>query len=164
MGSQGKVGDLLRTQLRAERLRRNWSQLDVTNMITERYGINIYASSVAKIEAGDRTVFPEELFAFADLFGMSADALLGRSSSGTDVMWAASKLSTNAHKMVAELLGIQQHVADDVQDLAHYADRDKKSESVQSLIDAGNRSYAALIAARDALSALADEFPLPGRN
>lgn len=162
MGSQNRIGNLFRVQLKLERTRRGWSQLQLANAVASRHKMAMYSTTIAKLEAGDRGVTVDELFAFAEIFGTSVDALIGHRPGGTDVMWAASKLSSNAHRFVGEVISLQERLSGDVGDLAYYADRDQHREAVQPLIDAGNRSYAALFAASDALSRLAGEFPMPG--
>lgn len=138
--------------------------MQVANAMAKRYGVEVYSTTIAKIEAGDRAVRVDELYAFADLFGMSADALLGRMSHGSDVVWAASKLSSTAHKCVGEVLNLQERLSSDVQDLTHYAERDHRRQSVESLIAAANVACMVLKEAQQELSAVACEFPLPGRS
>ncbi len=49
-------------------------------MLADR-GVSTYATTVAKIEGGDRAVRIDEAVAIADVFGMSLDAFLGRGQS-----------------------------------------------------------------------------------
>ena len=49
-------------------------------MLADR-GVATYATTVAKIEAGDRAVRLDEAVAIADIFGMSLDVFLGRNQS-----------------------------------------------------------------------------------
>ena len=78
MGNQGRVGDQFRERLKAERKRRDWSQEDVAKMLSDKGIHGVYATTIAKIEAGDRAVRIDELTGIADLFEVSLDQLLGR--------------------------------------------------------------------------------------
>lgn len=120
----------------------------------------MYASTIAKIENGHRAVRPDELAAFADLFGMSTDILLGRSGSASDVLWAASKLSSNAQKMIGEVEHLQSRLLNDLQDLNVCITRDK--HPMIHMHDTAHRASLALQGAADALAAVAGEFPIPG--
>lgn len=64
-------------QLRNERGHRGWSQADMAKMLSDK-GIPMHATTIAKIEAGDRAVKIEEAAGIADLLGVSLDRLLGR--------------------------------------------------------------------------------------
>lgn len=160
MGRQGVIGDLFRVELRRERERHGLSQLELANAVAARHGLAMYASTIAKIEAGGRDVRVDELFAFADLFDVSTDALLGRPGSAVDVAWAASRLSSTAGKMVHEVLNLQEKLSADVDDVRSYADREHKD--MVTLFSAATRASAALGRAATELNALASEFPLPG--
>jgi len=121
-------------------------------------------STISKIEAGDRAVRIDEAAGFADLFGTSTDALLGRPSSGADLMWALSKLSSNAHKMVNEVSSLRQRLHADAQDVRDYATRGRQAGKVESTLSAVSMFDAALQLAHRRATALAGEFPLPGRG
>lgn len=164
MGNSLNPAARLRMQLRQERERRGWSQVALANALATRYHVPFYAQTIAKIENGERTVRADELGAFADAFGMTTDALLGRSSSGTDVLWAASKLSSNAQKMVSEVMTLQDRLFNDTQDLCVYAERENQRPVADQLVDHARRAQLALQGAADALAKLAGEFPLPGRG
>ena len=162
MGMDKLVRDRLRERLRTERERRGWSQAELTHRISNHGVVGWYPSTVAKIEAGDRSVYVHELLAFADLFGVTVDTLLGRRPDVSDVLWATSRLSSNAAKMAADISGLQQRVGDDLRELINFADRERKRESIQSPIDLAAQAVARLAQAHEALTALASEFPLPG--
>jgi transcriptional regulator with XRE-family HTH domain len=161
MGKQGRVGDRFRLRLKAERERRGWSQADVARALSSRKVPNTHATTIAKIEWGDRGVRVDELSALADLFGMSVDALIGHGSSGTDLVWAASKLTTNAQRMVAGMEDLRRRIADDLQDVQHYASFSGQSVPIRQLIAAADIALQIMADAKGALLMLAEEFP-PG--
>lgn len=162
MGSQGSVGDRFRVQVSAERRRRGWSQTELSNRLREVGLLHILASTVAKIENGDRSVRIDEAHAIAQLFGVSTDALLGVSSNGSDVLWAASKLTTNAQRAIGDLIRIQKQVADDATDLAAFSGREGETGPPHPLVSSAVEASAALTAAIERISDMASEFPLPG--
>ena len=97
-----RVDDLLRDNLRNERERRKLTQTQVAEMLLTRVR-SMHTSTVAKIEAGTRAVHADELSAYADIFGVSVDALLGRTRDGTDLAWAVAKLTSSAQKTASEV-------------------------------------------------------------
>jgi transcriptional regulator with XRE-family HTH domain len=92
----------LRQRICDERERHGWSQVAFATKVSER-GLVLHASTIAKIETGKRAVHIDELDIFADIFGMSMDALVGRRGDSSDLAWAASKLTSNAQKMAGDL-------------------------------------------------------------
>lgn len=156
MGKQGPVGDRLRVRLLTEREQRRWSRATVRGEL-ERRGAGMHISTIAKIEAGDRAVRPEELVAFADLFGVTVDALLGRRG-GSDLVWAVSKLSSNAQRIANEVAVLDNRLTDEIADVHHYATGDGIAEIKAAARDAKD----ALKRARTALLTLAGLFPAGG--
>ena len=71
-------GRLFSKRLRAEREQRGWSQADMAERLSDK-DIPMHWTTIAKIEAGDRSVRIAEAVGIADLFEVSLDALLGRS-------------------------------------------------------------------------------------
>lgn len=134
----------------------------MAEVANERYGLGFHASGIAKIEAGDREVRITELAAFADLFGASADAMLGRVSGTTDVLWAASKLTDNAQKAAADIVALKERTHEDAKTLWTFAEREGQGNAAKRLVDPAVKACAALEAARVKLVALGHEFPLPG--
>lgn len=162
MSKQGPIGDLFRVQLKMERLRRMMTQGDLATAIRKQSDIQIYPSTIGKIEAGERDVRVDELFAFSGLFGISVDALLGGRGSGADALWAAEKLSSNASKMANDMFAFREKIDGDIQTLEECAERDKRFEAVADLCAAALAARMQIDNARIALSAVAGEFPLPG--
>ncbi len=66
-----------RETLRRERESRGWSQAHLARLLTAR-GLTIYPTTVAKIEAGERSARIDEMVAVADIIQVSLDALHDR--------------------------------------------------------------------------------------
>lgn len=158
MGKTEYFGDQFRQRVRAERERRGWTQSQVASMIERRGVPGAIATTIAKLEAGNRAVRVDELAALADIFGISVDALIGRNSAGSDLVWAISKLTSTAGKAINDVSSIGQRISGEMQDVRHYAQFD--SHSVDNLIHTGITTCNMLAAARSSLRELADQFPL----
>jgi transcriptional regulator with XRE-family HTH domain len=78
MGKQSVAETRFRERVQQERRQRKWSRADLAKMLQSKGFEHIYASTVAKIEYGERSVRIDEATAIADLFEVSVDALLGR--------------------------------------------------------------------------------------
>jgi transcriptional regulator with XRE-family HTH domain len=79
MGSNEVSKSRFRKNLRDQRDSRNWSQAHLAKLLSAR-GLSVYATTIAKVEAGERGATIDEIVAVADVFGVSVDALVGRSS------------------------------------------------------------------------------------
>lgn len=155
MGNQGPVEDRFRQRLRSERGRRGWSQAQLA-LAAERKGVNLYPSTIAKIESGDRAVRLDELNAFADLFGLSIEALAGLNGNRGDLMWAVSKMTTNAQTAARDIDMIHSRVAAELEDVKFYADWDNRTERLTALISSAQHVCDELESAHKALTMLAD--------
>lgn len=88
-----------RQELRYERERRGWSQEHVAKLLAAKGFGQVYATTIAKIEAGDRAVTIAEAAAIAGLFGVSLDVMLGRSVElATDVTYLVDGLRDAARR------------------------------------------------------------------
>jgi transcriptional regulator with XRE-family HTH domain len=65
------------TRIKQLREERNWGQVELAAAINVDYGIKIEQSDISEIERCVRSVKDFELKAFAEIFGVSADWLLG---------------------------------------------------------------------------------------
>lgn len=101
--------------LKAQREHHGWSQPELAGRLKER-GIDLmHPTTVAKIEAGTRSVRINEALAFADVFDMSVDALLGRREPDhTTLTFAMVNASSYAAKAQRDLQA-PQNTADDVE-------------------------------------------------
>lgn len=157
MGIQGFYGDRLRQRIRSERERRGWSQAEVAGLFPVSFGI--YPSTIAKIESGDRSVRPDELIVIADALSISLDALVGRSTSGSDLVWSISRLTSTAHRLATQMNVDLNLLADQIEDVQDYG---TGSDSAKRLIESGFACVGSLQAAQQQLTELAGEFPLVG--
>ncbi|OBI77011.1 helix-turn-helix transcriptional regulator [Mycobacterium sp. E740] len=119
MGRQSLVETRFRERVRRERERRDWSQAELAKLLQDKGIGSVYPTTVAKIEAGERAVRIDEATALADIFEVSVDALLGRSSSfEQDRLYAVrdaalqatagvSAISTTLINVFAELEGLE---------------------------------------------------------
>jgi transcriptional regulator with XRE-family HTH domain len=78
MGSQKWIDQRFGKRVKAERDDRGWSQADMAKMLSDRGIQPMHPTTVAKIEAGDRSVRINEAVGIADLMDVPLDTLLGR--------------------------------------------------------------------------------------
>ncbi|OBF98874.1 helix-turn-helix domain-containing protein [Mycolicibacter sinensis] len=78
MESRSPVENRFRERVSHERKLHGWSQAELAKMLTAKGIRGVYATTVAKIESGERAVRINEAAALADLFSTTTDALLGR--------------------------------------------------------------------------------------
>lgn len=139
-----------RERLRSERERRGLSQADLAKQVKSRGVLSVYPSTVAKIEAGERSVKIDEASAIADVFGMSVDALLGRKASpASDVASILAGLQHASGKAVLDLAAMQAVIQGWFAELG-----DVVFTSRDELDKLGKRSLDALSAAQSALYAI----------
>jgi transcriptional regulator with XRE-family HTH domain len=117
MGRKKWTDDYFGKRLRRERDSRGWSQAQLAKMLSDK-DIPMHWTTVAKIEAGDRSVRIDEAAGIADLFGVSVDGLLGRRprpkadlfmalrgvlEAARSAAWQVSALETGLRDQLAEL-------------------------------------------------------------
>lgn len=104
--------------MRAERKARNLSQADLAkalNAVTEQ---DWHTTTIAKIEAGERSVRIDEAAAIADIFELSLDGFLGRNKSPRETaMYSARALSGSISQATYQLGSIHETLRDRVADL-----------------------------------------------
>jgi transcriptional regulator with XRE-family HTH domain len=159
MGYASSTAELLRKRIRAERENHGWSQEFVANAMS-RFGF--HASTVAKIEVGQRCVRADELSALADLFNVSTDTLLERRAGAMDAAWSAEKLAGTSQKIAMEISALKDRLINEVHDVRFYAERDNQFRSTRDLLEAAELADRAMSNACEALLTLADQFPLIG--
>jgi hypothetical protein len=82
--------------------------------VLSEHGITAYPTTVAKIESGERAVKVNELAVFADIFGVSLDALVGRPARPAgDLSYAEERLRA--------VLGHAERFAADESNMVHEA-------------------------------------------
>lgn len=154
MGKQGDVGDRFRQRLRAERERRGWSQGELARRLIV-LGVDCYTTTVAKVEAGTRSVRIDEIDALATVFGISVDVLIGRSRRTADLAWAVSKLTSNAEKIVGEIVGLRRRLTDDLADAAAVGHLDVV------IAEAGSEATRLMVIVESMLTQMSNQFPIP---
>lgn len=117
MGRHQDAEYRFRQRLLDERRRRGWSQAQVANLLRDR-GLQVHPTTVAKIEAGERAAKIDEVAAIADIFEVSVDMLLGRSTApknddlyalralldmAQQAMWQAQTIETTLRERIAEV-------------------------------------------------------------
>lgn len=152
MESTGSIDCRLRQRLRDERERRGWSQIDVAKKL------DTHASTICKIEVGDRAVRVDELLAYADLFKTSTDTLLGRGRA-SDLAWTAGNLTGNAQRMAGDIARMRQRLHGEYDDLRVSVIHG--GEAVDHLLEVGGTALLKLGEAQEWLNRLANQFPLP---
>jgi transcriptional regulator with XRE-family HTH domain len=155
MASQGVIYDQFRQRLRDERERRGWSQQKVADLLAA-HGVYVHPTAVTKVEAGSRGIRLDMLWAFADIYGVSVDALLGRSGRSGDLAWAVSKLASNAQKAATEVDMVAHRLRTEYDEVRAMCRNDELP-----LLEVGGSALMQLSLASSALSHLADQFPLP---
>jgi transcriptional regulator with XRE-family HTH domain len=163
MGTESRVQKRFRERVYAERTRpgRNWSQAELAKRLKAKGLRHILASTVAKIEIGERAVRIDEASALADLFAMSVDELLGRSAAGADLVWTASRLTNMASQNAGDMGNLAELIGDELKDIRYYAEFDLQHPDVTELITAAETAMSAAENAKRALAALAG-VPHPG--
>ena len=102
---RSRTEDYFRKRLKAERQRREWSQSDIAKLLSENR-IPMHPTTIAKIEAGDRSVRIDEATGIADLLGLSLDGLLGRKGMEDERSHAMTVLAEEARKLIPEVIDI----------------------------------------------------------
>jgi transcriptional regulator with XRE-family HTH domain len=98
--------DFFGQRLRAERKHRGWSQIEMAKMLSDK-GTRMEATIIAKIEAAKRSVRIDEALAISDLFDVSLDGLLGRTSNlRNDRAYALRALADTADRSKRQALDI----------------------------------------------------------
>ena len=119
MGTQKWTDELLGMRVKSERERRGWSQSQMATMLGD-IGIHaMHPTTVAKIEAGDRSVRVTEAAALADLFGITVDALLGRQGQDDSTliyaMTVLDQFALDAVRLAEQMLGVAADIEDQLE-------------------------------------------------
>jgi transcriptional regulator with XRE-family HTH domain len=100
---------------------RGWTQSQMADMLSEKGIAPMHSTTLAKIEAGTRSVRINEAVAIADLLGVSVDALLGRQRhDDTTLTFALVTLMgyvTDCQRQIREAQGTAADIAEQVDDL-----------------------------------------------
>lgn len=110
---------------------------------------------MSKIENGTRAVRIEEIDAFATIFGISTDVLIGRSGRNADLAWALSKLTSNAQKIAGDVSGLRRRISGDLEDAAAVGSLDA------GLIQRTAEVVTLMTSVEELLTRLSNQFPIP---
>ena len=110
----------------------------------------MHATTIAKIEAGSRSVRINEAVGIADLFEVSLDSLLGRKpgTQGSDLTYRLSALTASAHESYLLVTTIMRTVHEPLEELPD------EFEGADNLREMGHNALSRLESARKALAEL----------
>jgi transcriptional regulator with XRE-family HTH domain len=158
MGTEERLQDYFGERIKAERVSRKWSQSKVAQLLLDKGIDGIYATTIAKLEKNERAVRIAEACALADLFEVSLDSLLGRSTGlDNDLRLILRDLKDVASKASSDVGGLYVAILERTAELA-----DLEFEGCEALHAAAVRAAEALLASRTALAKVA-VFELPAK-
>jgi len=118
MGRQKWTDDQFGKRIKAERERRGYSQAQMAAMLTRRK-TPVHATTLAKIEAGSRSVRINEAVALAELFEVTVDALLGRTgpdqSTVTFALMVLEGYASDAARLIKQAQGVVSDLGDQLE-------------------------------------------------
>jgi transcriptional regulator with XRE-family HTH domain len=115
MGTQKWTDGAFGKRIKAERERQGWSQVHMANMLSRRK-TDMHATTIAKIEAGTRSVRINEAVAIADLFEVGLDYLLGRHKPDSSTLEFALTLLSDCATDTSALIGKAEGAVTDLED------------------------------------------------
>lgn len=112
MGNQKWSDHLFGERVKRARADRSWSQADMAKLLADKGVQPMHATTVAKIEAGDRSVRINEAVGIADLLGVSLDTLVGRTTgpADADLAFALRVLRDSARRSADEALDLARDI------------------------------------------------------
>jgi transcriptional regulator with XRE-family HTH domain len=116
MGRKERTEVYFRKRLKRERDGRGWSQAEMAKALSDN-DIPMHSTTIAKIEAGDRSVRIDEAAGIADLLGVSLDGLLGRKGMEDDKSHAMSVLADEARRVGIEVADMMDRLRRAYEDL-----------------------------------------------
>lgn len=140
-------------RVREERERRGWSQEELAKRLTDRGIEGVYASTVAKIESTGkpRAVRLAEAAAVAELFEVSLDTLLGRTTNPpNDRAFTLRGVLDTAQQCSSQLHGIENTLSERFMEL-----RNLDFEGLEELQTEAAAAAKGLKVAREALARIA---------
>lgn len=109
-----------RSALRRGRDSRGWSQAFLAKLLQDK-GLGVYATTITKIEAGDRAAQIDEIVAVAELFEVSVDTLLGRDTSQVrDKDYLLSALIDSATRAKWQISSTEQQLRSALGDMSSF--------------------------------------------
>lgn len=119
MASQKWMDKRFGERVKAERDHRGWSQADMAEMLAEKGVQPMHPTTVAKIEAGDRSVRINEAVGIADLFEISVDSLLGRKPRGqrSELSYSLRVFRDTARQSSQQVWAIKETIREQLEEL-----------------------------------------------
>ncbi len=109
-----------RERVKHERIGHHLSQADLAKALRRKGLEKMYATTIAKIEAGDRRVTVNEAEVLADLFELTVDALLGRTAPEKNVRMVARALLEAVEQATWQVETIEASVRERLAELAAF--------------------------------------------
>ncbi|MBB5161596.1 helix-turn-helix domain-containing protein [Mycobacterium sp. AZCC_0083] len=155
MGIQKWSDDRFGERVKQGRTDGGWSQAEMAKLLADNGVQPMHATTIAKIEAGDRSVRINEAVGIADLFGVSLDTLMGRSvgPADADFAFALRVLRDTARRSSDQALDVTREIQQQARHIAAAFDYDGL-QGLQKLADTACRR---LNSAYDAVEELALE-------
>jgi transcriptional regulator with XRE-family HTH domain len=126
MGSSKWTDKRFGERIKAEREDRGWSQADMAKALSTVGVHSMHPTTIAKIEAGDRSVRINEAVGIADLFEVSLDALLDRDWPDDSALMFALRVlagyAGNAKRQIAQARDVAADIEDQLEDAARRFD------------------------------------------
>jgi transcriptional regulator with XRE-family HTH domain len=146
MGRREPIEDRFRKRLLSERKRRDWSQAHLAKLLSDK-GLPVHATTIAKIEAGDRAVRIEEAVAIADLWDVSLDALLGRNlDTKRDLTFTIQALLESARHAYSQVAASEASLRELTDEIASF-----EFDEREAIVVAGHEACSALVKAAEAV-------------
>jgi transcriptional regulator with XRE-family HTH domain len=137
-------------QVRDMRKGERWSQSELAKRLRDKGFSAAHPSTIAKIEAGDRPTNLDELAAFAAVFNVGTDLLLGQPS-GEPTFRVVRRLTQTAQMGRWQAEAVESEIRQALAGLA-------ASDELAWLVAEGERAADALAAASTALAAVGSGF------
>jgi transcriptional regulator with XRE-family HTH domain len=132
MGSEKWTDKRFGKRVKAKRDARGWSQADMAKMLSDRGIHPMHPTTVAKIEAGDRSVRINEAVGIADLFEVSVDSLLGRKpgAQGSELTYRLREFLDTARQSCQQVWAIMETTREQLKELPTESDSAEKLQKM----------------------------------
>jgi transcriptional regulator with XRE-family HTH domain len=161
MGIREDTAEQVRKRLHAERENKKMTMAELAQALTAK-GIRSYATTIAKIEAGDRAVRVDELVAMAEIFDVPVDSLLGQQGRPDwKLAWVLRGAEDAAHSALGDIRTHQRALAGFCEEVAVLSVDGVPSPALQGVAEAAHQAIHDLRTASTSLIALvAKAMPL----
>ncbi|MDT5120367.1 MAG: hypothetical protein QOE30_6106, partial [Mycobacterium sp.] len=124
-------------RVQIERTNRGWSQAEMARMLSENGIDPMHPTTIAKIEAGQRSVRINEALGIAELFEASIDSLLGRKpgTQNNELEYALRLLRDTARQSSQQIFTAMEAIREQLNDLP------KEFDNAGTLQNLGNHVW-----------------------